>query len=146
MSNNKGQQDQSRQQLRVIRRGPGRRGRVEKAKDPRGALGRLLGYLGSHRKYIALALVFTILSTLLKLAAPYYIGAAIDQYVIPRDWSGLVRISVTLVVIYGLTAATDIAVGWVMATISQRILKKMRKHVALKSWRLCCRKQNKINI
>ncbi len=100
---------------------------MEKAKDPKGVLRRLLGYLGAYRTYIALAIVFTTVSTLLNLAAPYFIGVAIDQYIIPQDWNGLIRISITLVGIYLLVASTDIAVGWMMATVSQRSLKKIRK-------------------
>ena len=99
---------------------------VEKAKNPSGALRRMLSYLGAYRFYLALAVVLTVLSTLLNLAGPYLVGVAIDQYVIPGNWSGLVRISVTLIGIYVLVSATEMAVGWLMTTVSQRSLRELR--------------------
>ena len=127
MSNNERHPDKPREQPRMMRHGPGRRVNVEKAKNPAGALRRLLGYLGTYRRYLALAIALTALSTLLNLVAPYLIGVAIDRYIIPRDWNGLVRISVALAGMYLLVSATDMAVGWMMATVSQRSLKELRR-------------------
>jgi len=111
----------------VMAHAPGRMGTVEKAKDPRGVLRRLMGYLGAYRGQIALAVAFTAFTTLLNLAGPYLMGVAIDQYIIPGDWDGLLRISLTLAGVYVLAAATDMVVGWVMAAVSQRSLKNMRR-------------------
>jgi len=109
-------------------RAPGMvQGLVEKPKNVRGALTRLLGYLGSYRIYLALTIVLTVVSTLLSLVGPYFIGVAIDQYVIPRDLKGLVRISLLIAAIYMAGMAIDMGTGWVMATISQKSLKQMRK-------------------
>ena len=121
------QQDKPREQPRMMRHGPGRRGKVEKAKDPRGSVRRLLGYLSMYKGHIAIAIVLTIISTLLSLVAPYFMGMAIDQYIIPRDWNGLVRISLVLTSVYLLAATTDMAVGWMMTIVSQKSLKIMRK-------------------
>ncbi len=121
------QQDKPREQPRMMRHGPGRRGKVEKAKDPRGSVRRLLGYLSMYKGHIAIAIVLTIISTLLSLVAPYFMGVAIDQYIIPRDWNGLVRISLVLTSVYLLAATTDMAVGWMMTVVSQKSLKIMRK-------------------
>ncbi|MFP3952439.1 MAG: ABC transporter ATP-binding protein, partial [Candidatus Bathyarchaeia archaeon] len=115
------------QQQRVMRHGPGRRGKVEKAKDPWEALRRLLGYVGVYKGHIAMVLVVTAISTILSLVAPYFIGETIDKYIIPGNWNGLVRMSLILVGIYVLVALADIAVGWVMSTMSQRVLQKLRK-------------------
>jgi len=127
VSKGREQQDKPREQPRMMRHGPGRRGKVEKAKDPRGAVRRLLGYLNMYKGHIAIAVVLTIISTLLSLVAPYFMGVAIDQYIIPRDWNGLVRISLVLAGVYLLAATTDMAVGWMMTAVSQKSLKTMRK-------------------
>ena len=116
-----------RDQPRLMNRGPGRRGTVEKAKDPRGALMRLSGYLGTYKNSIIIAVIFTALSTLLNLAGPYLIGVAIDQYIIPRAWNGLLNICAIIAGVYILSAVIDITVGWIMADVSQKSLKKMRK-------------------
>ncbi len=109
--------------------GPGMmvQGVVEKPKNVRGTLARLLGYLGLYRIHVALAVVLTVISTLLSLVGPYFIGVAIDQYIIPRDLEGLVRISIQIAAIYLTGMAIDMGTGWVMATISQNSLKRMRR-------------------
>ena len=123
---NKDQPTAPREQPRMMRHGPGQRGTVEKAKDPKGALNRLIGYLKDYRGTIMLAVMFTIVSTLLSLAAPYLIGLAIDQYIIPRNWSGLFNIAALIAGVYLFAAFVDMAVGWIMADVSQKILKKLR--------------------
>jgi len=102
-------------------------GTVEKPKDTRGTLTRFVAYLRSYRTYLALTLILTVISTLLSLAGPYLMGVAIDQYIIPRNLDGLARISIIIVTIYLLGTAIDMGTGWVMATISQKTLKQMRK-------------------
>jgi ATP-binding cassette, subfamily B, multidrug efflux pump len=108
-------------------RGPGMMGHVEKAKDPRGALRRLLGYIGDQRKLLALVLVITIAGTLFSLTGPIIIGVAIDQYIIPGNWGGLLDVSLLLAGIYVLGSSLDFAANWIMATISQRSLKNLRR-------------------
>ena len=123
---NKDQPSAPKAQPRMMRHGPGQRGTVEKAKDPRGALNRLVGYLKDYRGTITLAVAFTIVSTLLNLAAPYLIGVAIDQYIIPRNWGGLVNIAALIAGVYLFAAFIDMTVGWIMADVSQKILKRLR--------------------
>ena len=105
---------------------------IEKAKDPRGTLRRLLGYLGGYKFHIIAVSIITIIGTLLSLAGPYLIGVAIDKYIIPRDLAGLVRISLTLAGIYAASTVTSMVAGWAMATISQSSLKKLRKELGLR--------------
>ena len=104
-------------------------GNIEKAKDVRGTLGRLLSYLGAYRLYIIAVAAFTVVSTLLSLAGPYLQGLAIDRYVIEGDTAGLVRIMTILAGTYIASAAMSMVSGWIMATVSQRSLKKLRKEL-----------------
>jgi ATP-binding cassette subfamily B multidrug efflux pump len=110
----------------MMRHGPGQSGTVEKAKDPRGALNRLVGYLSEYKSIIVLAVLFTVVSTLLNLAAPYLIGVALDQYIIPRNWGGLINIAALIAGVYLFAAFIDMSVGWIMAAVSQKILKRLR--------------------
>ncbi len=113
----------------VMRHGPRGMGNIEKAKDVRGTLGRLLSYLGEYRRHIVAVAAFTVVSTLLSLAGPYLQGLAIDKYIIEGDAAGLVRIITLLTGTYIASAAMSTVSGWIMATVSQRSLKKLRKEL-----------------
>ena len=132
MSNKSGQPERGGAQpprMGIRGGGPGMmvQGAVEKPKNVRGALTRLLGYLGFYRIYLALAIVLTVVSSLLSLVGPYYIGVAIDRYIVPRDLEGLAWITLLIAAIYLAVMAIDMATGWVVATISQKSLKQLRK-------------------
>jgi len=53
--------------------------RIERAKDVKGALSRLIRYLGTYKSHLVAVALLTILSSLLSLAGPYLIGLAIDN-------------------------------------------------------------------
>ena len=130
MSKKNEKQDQQ-QQPRMGRRGhgPGGMGGVEKAKDARGTLKRLLSYLGEYRMQLILVSALTIGGTLLNLAGPYLQGVAIDQFINTGDRAGLVRIVTILAGTYLAATLASMGAGWVMASISQMSLKKMRKEL-----------------
>jgi len=113
----------------MMGRGPHGMGAVEKAKDARGAFNRLIGYLGDYKVHIVVIALLTAVSSLLALAGPYLIGVAIDTTIITGDLPGLVRISLLLAGIYLFSSLVSMASGWVMAIISQRSLKKLRKEL-----------------
>jgi len=134
MSGNKPNQngkDQQQQAPRMGRRGhgPGGMGGVEKAKDARGTLRRLLSYLGEYRVTLLIVALLTIGSTLLSLAGPYLQGVAIDQFISIGDREGLIRIITLLAGTYIAGTLASIGAGWVMASISQKSLLKMRKEL-----------------
>ncbi|MBD3207470.1 ATP-binding cassette domain-containing protein [Candidatus Bathyarchaeota archaeon] len=110
-----------------MRRGPRMMmGNVEKANDPSGALRRLLSYLGPYRLHLVIISILTLGSTLLSLTGPYLVSIAIDDFIVPRDFEGLVRISALIAGVYTIASITDMFASWVMATISQKSLKKLR--------------------
>jgi len=113
----------------MMHRGPRGMGNIEKAKDVRGTLGRLLAYLGEYRLHVMAVVAFTVVSTLLSLAGPYLQGLAIDRYIIGGDAAGLLRIITLLAGTYIASAVMSVAAGWVMATVSQSSLKKLRKEL-----------------
>jgi len=104
-------------------------GAIEKAEDARGAFNRLVGYLGDYKIHLVVIALLTALSSLFALAGPYLIGVAIDTTIIAGDLPGLLRISMILAGVYLFSAIVSMASGWVMAIISQRSLKKLRKEL-----------------
>ncbi|MFN2234229.1 MAG: ABC transporter ATP-binding protein, partial [Anaerolineales bacterium] len=108
-------------------RGPGNPGRIEKAKDSRQAFLRLLFYLKPFKVTLILVFVFVILYTLLGLVGPYLMGVAIDQYIIPGDVPGLIKISLLMLAVFSLNAVFQVLSNWIMAAVSQGALKQMRR-------------------
>jgi ATP-binding cassette subfamily B multidrug efflux pump len=125
----RGDGNQQPQPRRMMGRGPHAMGAIEKPKDARGALNRLIRYLGDYKVHLAVIAFLTVASSLLALAGPYLIGVAIDTTILTGDMEGLLRIATLLVGVYLFSALVSMASGWVMAIISQRSLKKLRKEL-----------------
>jgi len=112
---------------RMLRRGPGHPGRIEKASNPRRALARLLPYLGPYKTRLAIVLVFVLVSTMLGLVGPYLIGVAIDDFIALKDIPGLVRTALWMLGIFLIGNICDTISAWLMARISQRALQGVRR-------------------
>jgi ATP-binding cassette, subfamily B, multidrug efflux pump len=102
-------------------------GRIEKAKDPRSALRRLLPYLRPFRLVLAGVFGFVLIYTVLGLIGPYLMGVAIDRFISTKQVSGLMSIALWMLAIYVLYNLFQAIAGWGMAAISQRALKQLRK-------------------
>jgi ATP-binding cassette subfamily B multidrug efflux pump len=113
-------------QAGMVRR-PGRFSKVEKAKNPLKALSRLLPYLKPFKPTLALVVVFVLIYTILGLIGPYLMGIAIDDYILVKDLLGLAHISLLMLLVFLLNGAFQTASDWIMASISQRALKQVRK-------------------
>ncbi len=111
----------------MMQRRPADPGKIEKAKNPRSAILRLLDYLKPFKLQLVLVLVLVLIYTLLGLAGPYLMGRAIDQFISTRQVSGLAGISLLMLLIYLLNNLFQAVANWVMANVSQRALKLMRK-------------------
>ncbi len=110
----------------MLRRGPAMPGRIEKARDPRGALRRLLPYLGPYKTTMSIVLALVLVSAGLGLAGPYLMGRAIDQIVATRDATGLATIAAAMLAVFVLGSLADTISGWMMAAVSQKALQGLR--------------------
>jgi ATP-binding cassette subfamily B multidrug efflux pump len=110
-------------------RRPSAPGRIEKARNPRGALLRLVPYLRPFRITLILVFVSVLIYTLLGLLGPYLIGVAIDRFIGGRDPAGLARIALLMLAAYLLNNLFQAIANWVMAGISQRALKQIRREL-----------------
>jgi len=110
------------------RGGPGAHiGRIEQAGDPRGALSRLLPYLQPYRARVWLVLALVILYTGLGLVGPYLMGVAIDRLTHGAPGRVLARLALGMLAVYVLGNLLQAASGRLMADVSQRALKELRK-------------------
>lgn len=110
--------------------GPGSRPRdtrIEKARDVRGTLRRLLATLQPFRWALVGVLVLVVTSTLLDLLAPYLMGIAIDRFIAQKDRAGLQRIVLMMVSAYLGVWLTQAAQSMIIARFSQKAMRTLRR-------------------
>jgi ATP-binding cassette subfamily B multidrug efflux pump len=107
---------------------PGMRmmGKVEQAKDRRGTLLRLWGYLRRHRTILLIATVIVAVNTLLSMVGPYLLGLAIDQYILPGDLPGLARLIGLMLVVYLTNSLLTWLQAYIMAGAAQYTVRDLR--------------------
>ncbi len=107
--------------------GPGGFGNITRAKDPRGTLARLASYFSDFRGRLYVVGVCIVVYTMLGLVGPYLMGVALDRFIARGDGDGLVRIALLMVAAFVANNAFQAVSSWLMAGISQRALKKLRR-------------------
>ncbi len=107
--------------------GRGDREKIEKARDPRHALRRLLPYLIPFRRMLITVCALVVITTLLELVGPYLMGVAIDRFIAVREAAGLARIAGLMLLVYLFNNLFQALSSWLMAGVSQRALKTMRR-------------------
>ncbi|MEZ4640860.1 MAG: ABC transporter ATP-binding protein [Caldilineaceae bacterium] len=109
------------------RHGPGMHGgKKERAKDRRGTLLRLWGYLRRQRTALLVTSAMVIVSAGLNLVGPYLLGLAIDDYIIPGDLPGLARIGALMLGVHAAISGLTYLQSYVMAAASQRTVRDIR--------------------
>jgi ATP-binding cassette subfamily B multidrug efflux pump len=106
--------------------GGGRSLTGEAATDTRSTVFRLLSYLKPYWQRLATVAVLAVIGTLLGLAGPVLIGRAIDDYIIPGDRDGLLRIAGLALVVLTASGLISVAQGLIMVTVGQRFVAQVR--------------------
>jgi ATP-binding cassette subfamily B protein len=108
--------------------GPGQRqlGPIERAKNRRGTVRRLWGYLRRQKRALILTVALVAGTTALTVMGPYLLGYALDTYVLPGDLPGLARISLLMLGIYALNSLLTWLQSYVMAGAAQRTVRDIR--------------------
>ena len=122
--------------------GPGHslRREVEPTRDFRRTLVRLLAYLRPYAGHLALASLFVLVNTVLTVAAPGLIGAAVDilwQFISGEieaggAWGGLNKIMVLLLVAYAGGWGGNLGAFYIMVTVGQNVLYDLREQIFAK--------------
>ncbi len=109
-------------------RGPrGFSGPAVKAKDRKGTIKRIWLYMEQQKVALVASIIFVILSTLLGLLGPYMIGIIIDEYIIPKDISGTIKLLVLLLLVYFATAAFTWLQTFMMVRVSLQTIRNLRQ-------------------
>jgi ATP-binding cassette subfamily B protein len=115
--------------VRAAAQPPGPRfgGKIEKARDARGALERIAAYFGRFRGRLLLVAAGVVAYTFLGLCGPYLMGVAIDRFIGGKDAAGLTRVAWLMLATYVLNNVLQAATSWLMAGVSQRALQDIRR-------------------
>ena len=111
----------------MMQRRPADPGKIEKAKNPRSAILRLVAYLSPFKFHLVMVLGFVLIYTLLQLVGPYLMSKAIDEHIAIKRLPGLGWIALEMLAAYLFYNLFQAVANWVMADVSQRALKLMRK-------------------
>ena len=132
-----------------IRRGPHGPGRgmpLEKPKDFKGSIIKLIGYIGKYKIGMLLAIIFAVGGTVFNIIGPKVSGKATTKLfngLVAKiqgtggiDFDAIKRLLLILLGLYCLSAAFTLIQGWIMTGISQSIAFKLRKELSQKLNRL----------
>jgi ATP-binding cassette subfamily B multidrug efflux pump len=103
--------------------------RIEKARDVRGALRRLLARLQRYWLALTIVLVMVAASTLLGLVGPYLMGVAIDKFIAADDLAGLGRIVLLMLGAYLGSWLAQAIQGVIAARMSQWVMRDLRREL-----------------
>ena len=111
--------------------GPGGRGpggmRIERAKDARGTLRRLVDYFRPHRRAIVLVFTLAAVGTGMGLAGPYLLGQAVDLIARRSGAAALSRVILMMIGVYAFSWVASAGQGVIVAGVAQRMMRTLRK-------------------
>lgn len=115
---------------------------VEKPKDFKGTIVRIVEYLRGYRVLLVLVGIFAIGSTLFNVVGPKVLSLATTEVFEGAaarasgtggvDFQAIARILAITLSLYVASAACSFVQGWVMATISQNVCYSLRREIELK--------------
>lgn len=124
-------------------RGPmGRMGRGEKAKDFKGTMRQLLGYIGQHKIAVFAAVTFAVCSVVFNIVGPKVLGQVTTKLfegLVAKvngtgdvDFGWIAKTLGFLLCLYLASSACSLIQGWLMTGVTQKICYRMRKEIAAK--------------
>jgi ATP-binding cassette subfamily B protein len=99
---------------------------IESVKDFRQTIRRLLKYFGKFKWALVITVFLVIGYTLLGLVNPILLGRAIDVNILQRDLEGLQQTALLMLVVFFSGAVLQFIAAYIMASVSQRMLKQIR--------------------
>ncbi len=99
---------------------------VPKPKNIKKTLSRLFKYIGKYKYMLIAVFAFIIISSFAMIAGSYFLKPIINDYIIPGDFKGIVKMLALLGGIYAAGAFSSFAYGRIMIHISQNAIKDIR--------------------
>ena len=114
----------------ILGRGPGGpghfMGEIARAKNTRGTVRRIWGYLRRQRAALIATALMVVVTSGLNVLGPYLMGRAIDTYILRHDLVGLRSLLLLMAVVYVLTSLLTWLQSYVMAGAAQRTVRDIR--------------------
>ena len=123
-------------------RGPMGGRSTEKAKDFKGTMLQLLGYIGQHKVAVFFGIAFAVCSVIFNIVGPKVLGQVTTKLYeglvakvsgtgsVDFDWIG--KTLLFLLGLYLASSACNLIQGWLMTGVTQKICYRMRKEIAEK--------------
>ena len=128
------------------RMGGGRGMNTEKAKDFKGTMKKLMGYLAEYKIGLLLVVIFAIGSTIFNIAGPKILGKATTELfngLVGKisggsgiDFDKIAKILIGLMCLYVCSALFSFIQGYIMTGVSQKLTYRLRKEISEKINRL----------
>ena len=99
------------------------------AKNAKATLIRLLGYLGRYKLLIGLVLVFIVLSSTAMVAGTFFLKPIINDYIIPGNFSGLIRMLIMLGCIFATGVLSSYLYSRIMVHVAQNVVNQIRSEL-----------------
>lgn len=97
-----------------------------KPKDAKKALIHLLTYIGHHKRSMAVIAVLVCISAVSSIAGTYLLKPVINDYIVPGDIPGLIRMIAFMGLIYLFGATSCLLYNRMMVRVSQRVVGEIR--------------------
>lgn len=107
--------------------GPMMHHKKEKLKDPKGAIKRLLRYLGSSKYTMVFVFFITLLTMLITIVGTKLNGDTVDKFIVTGDLKGLARICLVMLVLYVTSSVSVFIQNRSMVRIAQTTTLSIRR-------------------
>lgn len=115
---------------------------MEKAKDFKGTVSKLVKYLGRYKIAVFIVMICAVISTIFSVAGPKVLGQATTALATGLmskiegtgsiDMQKIANILINVIVLYSISVVFQFTQGWIMTTITQKICYRMRKEISEK--------------
>ena len=99
----------------------------QRPKDMKGTFKKLMRYVGRYKAALVLVAVCLILSTVGSVASSYMLKPLLNNYILPGDFPGLLKILVLMGGLFALSALCSFAYARIMVHVAQRTVAAIRQ-------------------
>ena len=99
----------------------------QRPKDMKGTFRKLMAYVGRYKASLVLVAVCLIVSSAASVASSYMLKPLLNNYILPGDFPGLLKMLVVLAALFALSAGCSYAYARIMVHVAQRTVAAIRQ-------------------